>query len=56
MIVRTRDTFLADGWIRTGDQLVRQESGDLFVVDRVKVCITVTFTNLSLDTLHVDRN
>lgn len=44
VVVRTRDTFVGDGWIRTGDELVRRENGDLFVVDRVKVCNAVAFS------------
>lgn len=28
---------MPDGWVNTGDQVIINESGDLFVVDRIKV-------------------
>ncbi|GBE89802.1 Acyl-CoA ligase easD [Sparassis crispa] len=36
----TRETF-KDGWIHTGDEVVFNEEGDLFVVDRIKELIKV---------------
>lgn len=34
---RTKETFV-DGWLRTGDEVIFNEDGDMFVVDRLKVC------------------
>lgn len=33
---RTKETFV-DGWVRTGDEVKFTKSGDVFVVDRLKV-------------------
>lgn len=37
---RTKETFV-DGWVRTGDEVKMARNGDMFVVDRLKVKITV---------------
>lgn len=39
-LLRTKETFLADGWLRTGDQITINENGDIFVIDRLKVSPT----------------
>jgi acyl-CoA synthetase (AMP-forming)/AMP-acid ligase II len=31
---------LSHSWVRTGDSVVINEDGELFVVDRVKVCLS----------------
>lgn len=36
LLNRTKETFV-DGWVRTGDEVYIDKSGDLFVVDRLKV-------------------
>jgi len=56
----TRETF-HDGWVRTGDQVKITESGDFFVVDRLKEIIKVKGIQVApaeleghlLDHLHV---
>ncbi|KAM6501711.1 phenylacetyl-CoA ligase [Amanita muscaria] len=37
----TRETFLEGGWIRTGDEVIFKENGDLFIIDRLKELIKV---------------
>ncbi|KAI0827049.1 phenylacetyl-CoA ligase [Trametes gibbosa] len=36
----TREAFI-DGWVRTGDEVVIQEDGDIYVTDRIKELIKV---------------
>ncbi|OBZ76378.1 4-coumarate--CoA ligase-like 3 [Grifola frondosa] len=36
----TRETYI-DGWLRTGDEVLFHENGDIFVVDRIKELIKV---------------
>ncbi|KAI0274533.1 amp dependent CoA ligase [Russula aff. rugulosa BPL654] len=33
----TAETFIGDGWIRTGDEVIIDENNDIFIVDRLKV-------------------
>src|SRR4051812_20745398 len=35
-----QETF-ADGWVRTGDEVIIKQSGDIFVVDRLKEILKV---------------
>ncbi|KAM6501710.1 phenylacetyl-CoA ligase [Amanita muscaria] len=37
----TREAFIAGGWIRTGDEVIFKENGDLFIIDRLKELIKV---------------
>ncbi|KAF8315907.1 amp dependent CoA ligase [Clavulina sp. PMI_390] len=37
----TKETFLPDGWVRTGDQVRIAPNGDVFVVDRLKEVLKV---------------
>lgn len=34
---RTGETFV-DGWVYTGDEVMINDTGELFIVDRIKVC------------------
>jgi len=37
----TAETFIGDGWVRTGDKVVIDENNDVFIVDRLKEILKV---------------
>ena len=37
----TKETFLPDGWLRTGDEVKFNEEGDMFILDRLKELVKV---------------
>lgn len=38
---RTKETFV-DGWVHTGDEVMINESMEVFIVDRIKVGVTAS--------------
>jgi len=37
----TTETFIGDGWIRTGDKVIIDKNNDMFIVDRIKEILKV---------------
>lgn len=38
----TKNTLTEDGWLKTGDVAYLDKEGKLFIVDRMKVCLSVS--------------
>ena len=39
-------TFSYPRWIRTGDEVLFKENGDVYIVDRLKVCLLISLLSL----------
>ncbi|KAF5366277.1 hypothetical protein D9758_005667 [Tetrapyrgos nigripes] len=44
--IATKETFI-DGWLRTGDQVLFKNNGDIFIMERIKELIKVIFVFLT---------
>ncbi|KAI0313846.1 acetyl-CoA synthetase-like protein [Amylostereum chailletii] len=50
----TKDTFLPDGWLRTGDRFRADDAGRFFYIDRIKDTLKVSGSQVSPSEIEVE--